>query len=793
MTAEEFDWRFEGRRPSLPMPFLGGLALWAGCAASFSCARMLDGAACATIALAAALSACALGALSAAVYRWSAMERPMAGEGRARSVPARFIPVGLAACMGLLGCSLGFGQAALIHSAAIAYDGRQLTCQVVMLEDSSEGAYGESCLVSLELPEGKTERACARFPSGEVLLCGERATVTVALSASDIERGDYDWGRGAALTARVGECSRVPASPPYGWLLAARSSAIGAFEDGSDTGYLLQALVCGYRRGVRGTALYASFQACGLAHLIAVSGAHLVIVTSLFAAFLRALRAPRRLSISVLVCVMASYLIFSGAPVSALRATLMSSVGVMSLLARRRPSSLSALGVCLIAIICTSPPSSVSPSLALSALSTAGIVIFSPLFGALVSSTPLGKVPFLSEPLVITFAAAVLSQPLSCALFSKLPLVSPLANVACAPLFPLCCAAGLLYAVLAIAHLPLAGAFAVAANALAGLMKGVVAVLSQVPYGSVPASISMQAALVLTVAMGFLLWAGWNERLMRNAGALALVVCLGVGVSFLQAQGDRIIMLDVGQGDAFLLQSRGQTLLVDTGNQDSLLMKGLGSHGLAHLDSVLVTHADDDHCGSLDAIASAVDVDRVLVASGVLSNSSDACVRLAENAWAAARDVVELGYGDRFDVGAFSLCVVWPHELSDDAGNADSVCLLVRYDGDADGAADAVALFTGDAEGEQIQHILDERGLRGVDLLKVGHHGSRKALTVSEAEALSPRISLIGVGKGNRYGHPTAEILSMLEGVGSAVYRSDENGEAICVFTPTAISVTCEK
>lgn len=793
MTRDGFDWRFEGRRPALPTPFLCGLALWTGCAACFSYARGLEEGACSVLSLGAVLLACALVAAVALLYsRSEKAGRASANDGGARMLP-RLLPACLCTCMLLLGCGLGMGKGALLHAQARANDGVQVTCEATAVEDSSEGAYGESCLLSLDLPGEGSVRASGRLPSGDVFLCGERATVTVALSAADIERSGYGWSQGSALTAKVTQCSRETPPALHGWLLRARASAIETLDDGSETGSLLQALVCGYRRGIKGTDLYAAFQGCGLAHLIAVSGAHLVIVTSLFAGALRAVRAPRRASIGVLVGVMASYLVFSGAPISAVRATIMSGVGIMSLFARRRPSALSALGVCLIALICVEPSSSASPSLALSVLSTAGIVIFSPLFSSWVSSAWIAKAKVVSEPLVITISAGVLSQPFACALFAKLPLVSPLANMACAPLFPLCCAAGLVYAVLSVAHAPLAGAFALAVRGLANVMRSIVYTLSHVPYASVPVDVSMEIALACTVTTGFALWVCWNEHRVILVSAFTVAACLVLVIPFVQAQGDRVIMFDVGQGDAFLLQSRGQTLLIDTGNQDAMLLRGLGAHGLAHIDSVLVTHADDDHCGSLDAIAGAVNVDRVLVAAGVTSNQSEACKGLVSNARAASGEIRELSAGDRFNVGAFSLTVVWPHELADDAGNADSICLLAEYDGNSDGVADATALFTGDAEREQVKSILDERGLHDVDVLKVGHHGSRNALDEDEAKALSPEIALIGVGEGNRYGHPTPETLALLSKVGSHVYRTDKNGETICTFAPNTISVSCEK
>lgn len=112
----------------------------------------------------------------------------------------------------------------------------------------------------------------------------------------------------------------------------------------------------------------------------------------------------------------------------------------------------------------------------------------------------------------------------------------------------------------------------------------------------------------------------------------------------------------------------------------------------------------------------------------------------AAEAEGLADDLVELSLGDTVRCGRFSLTVLWPERLADDGGNADSLCLLAFWDGDGDGAAEWTALFTGDAEAEQLGQLSDRLPAGGVDVLKVGHHGSKKSLDASLAERLSPAV-----------------------------------------------------
>ena len=769
------DRRLHPPRPSVPIVFAGAAVLWATCAMAYAAARTCDPGFCRSV----AVTALVVGAscVGAAVFTKRA---------------------GFAlAAMLAIGCALGMGRGFALHDIQGAFsDGVGAEAVVEMLEDSKAGTRGESALVALHFPRGGTVGAIAVFPDAEDMRYGERLVASVRVTAARIDRGDFEWNDGCSLRATVYHPVPCESPDPLKWLLQARAAAIGAFGDGTQEGALLQALVCGYRRTMSEMPLYGAFQTCGLAHMVAVSGAHLVIVTALFASVLKALRAPRRSSAAALVAVMCGYLVFSGAPVSALRATIMSSVGVLALFGRRRPSSLNALGVGMAAILAADPAASVSVSFSLSTLSTAGIVLFSPLVSGWLQSVPIIRHPLLAEPLALTLSASVLSQPLACALFCKLPLVSPVANIACGPMLPLACAFGLGSAACSLCGLPFSGVVGSAAHVAAAALGAVVQAIATVPYANVPAAIHPVCAVGLSVGAAVLLWVVWpagGPCAIGSVGAVAAAALVAWFIFGGMPTGDCIVMFDVGQGDAFLLSSRGQTLLIDTGNQDKRLLAGLASNRIAHLDGVLVTHADDDHCGSLDALAQAVDVDRVIVAEGVMESDAPACVDLAAQSGAVARDVVEVAYGDCFDVGAFRAVVVWPHGPVDDADNADSICLLVAYDGNDDGLIDATALFTGDAESEQLSRIMGECDLADIDVLKVGHHGSRNGMTASQVGEIRPRIALIGVGRDNRYGHPAGEILNLLEGVGCAVYRSDEDGEVRCTLSPNSISMTAMK
>ena len=83
-------------------------------------------------------------------------------------------------------------------------------------------------------------------------------------------------------------------------------------------------------------------------------------------------------------------------------------------------------------------------------------------------------------------------------------------------------------------------------------------------------------------------------------------------------------------------------------------------------------------------------------------------------------------------------------------------------------------MFMGDAGIDKEKDILEKYNVSKIDVLKVGHHGSKTSSSKSFINEVNPKYSIISVGKNNRYGHPNKEVLNNLEG--SKIYRTDQDG-----------------
>ena len=765
-------------RPAIPPVLAFALGVWAGSVVALLSARSLSVVVCAAL--------CASG-LVACVCCLCLLWR------RRRHLLALVLVVGL-----LCGGVLGFAQGARLHQAQQVALGSQGLLRITALSDGVQGEFGVSCTARVQA-EGSDRSFTAKisFPCDYALpMYGQRFTGYGTISEFSEDRAPRGWQRGIVANVKLRTCERVELRGPGAALLSFRERAVRALTEPlrGDMG-LAATISCGWRAGLP-ESVYRQFQVSGLAHVVAVSGAHLSVVAALMASILGALRVPKPISVAAQIMLLAAYLALTAMPASAIRATLMTLAGMTSWTARRRASSLSALGCCIAVMIALDAQAALSSSFALSVLATLGIVVF----GGLVTSwlkTCMGWLPvFIREALALTLASSVLATPFSAALFNQFPLAAPVANIAIAPLFGPVCAAGIIGAVVC-AMLPLPGVVASITCASASLLLKVVQACASIPYASIPIVAPAFAALLAGFVLACVLWLLWPKPDSRSVYRLLSVTGIACAIMFalLKASssygGYEIVALDVGQGDAILIRSGKHSVLVDTGNQDALLRQALARHHIVKLDALIITHPDDDHMGSLASLDGVVQVDRVLLARDGLACSCASCAKLRRDAetLVGKEQIAGLSQGDMLRFGVFEFTCVWPVAYQDEGGNGDSLCFTVDADIDGDGNREWRSLLVGDAEHEEISQMLSAGLIDGVDVYKVGHHGSKNALTQDQAALLSPQVSLCSVGERNRYGHPAASTVEALENAGSAVMRTDEHGDVACRFAKDHIGV----
>lgn len=232
--------------------------------------------------------------------------------------------------------------------------------------------------------------------------------------------------------------------------------------------------------------------------------------------------------------------------------------------------------------------------------------------------------------------------------------------------------------------------------------------------------------------------------------------------------------INVGQGDSILLQSNGKNLLIDTGSKSSKkdLFHYLEKTGIKNLDYIVATHPHEDHIGNMGYIINKYGIVENLYAPKKVSTSASYKAMISALTHADKKITVAKP-GISFHLGDDVLCkIIAPNNSNYDNINNYSVVLKVTF-------GKTSFLFTGDAENISEKEILEKNHDINVDVLKVGHHGSKTSTSDNFLKAVSPKIAIISCGDGNEYGHPHQEIIEKLEKNNISIFRTDIEGSIV--------------
>lgn len=241
--------------------------------------------------------------------------------------------------------------------------------------------------------------------------------------------------------------------------------------------------------------------------------------------------------------------------------------------------------------------------------------------------------------------------------------------------------------------------------------------------------------------------------------------------------------IDVGQADAALVLCDDETMLIDGGNvaDSSLIVSYLNKQNISHLDYVIGTHAHEDHIGGLSGALSVATVGKVYAPK--TEADSKAYQNFKNKVLAQGLQITNPTPNETFTLGSSSVRILAPITESVSDINNTSIVLKITY-------GSTSFLFTGDAEREVEQDILNKGYDISADVLKVGHHGSEYSTTYPFLREIMPKYAIISVGKNNSYGHPTDEALSRLRDSDTKVYRTDLQGDIIAKSDGKTVTVT---
>ncbi|MCF6463217.1 DNA internalization-related competence protein ComEC/Rec2 [Clostridium sp. Cult1] len=522
------------------------------------------------------------------------------------------------------------------------------------------------------------------------------------------------------------------------------------------------------------------FRDLGLAHILAVSGLHIGIITSLFITLFAYLGMNRKLNIILTIGVIWIYGYIIGNPVSVLRANIMFSILLISQLGAEPYDSINTMFFSLFILIIINPFWIFNLSFQLSFIATFSILYF---------VDKLNSILYLNDGSILKSLSGMISVqigllPVLAYYFNRIPVISLVTNLVAVPIFTICLILSIFLIFFSLFSISISSSIGVIINFLLKIQFSGLRILGNFPVLNIrvpsPSLIGILIYYIMILIVFKVIDISYlNNRVNKSIVFYILLLIIFNTLIYNFHTSIDIDFIDVGQGDSILLKTRNGNYLIDTGGNifgdfdigKNILLPYLEKEGIFKLKGVFISHFDADHCKSLPYLIDNIKIENIYF--GYEREENELYRLIGKKALEKGIPISVLKKGDILKIDKdTNIYVIGPSDnIVDNLNSTDndlSLVLLLNY-------FDINILFTGDIERMGEENVNNSLNLN-IDFLKVPHHGSNTSSGEDFINRLKPSIGIISVGRNNGFGHPHKEVLNRYKAHNIEIYRTDELG-----------------
>lgn len=533
-----------------------------------------------------------------------------------------------------------------------------------------------------------------------------------------------------------------------------------------------------------------SFINSGLLHILAASGMNVAFIYGFFFFLMSLFGMKFKLRVLFGMLMVVIYSLMTGLGASVIRAACMLLFVLAGKLIDRDAHSISLLSFVALLMLLYNPLWINDVGFQLSFIVTFGILVMAPAFSRFKNRV----LDFVVSTLTIPVIAQLWVIPIQIFYFNNISLYSVFANIMSVPIVMVLSFGGFISSLLSVIK-PIADfvckIFDFILNPLITVLVNISDFWGKLPNSAIQTSHPSVFQIIIyygiLLCLSALLYKELKEKYLKKilVTLVSLLIVLLISVIPVKNSGLEITAFDVGNADCFLIKTpENKYIMIDTGKfgykggksqAEVIVIKYLKDRGISNLDSIIVTHFDNDHCGGAVDLMNSVKVNKIYLND--LNHQSNASYNIYRTASEKGVKQILVQNGQTvYENGG--LRIVNLNNYSGKSDNDNSIITLLTYN-------DFSMLFTGDAGINGINSALAYIPKK-ITVLKVPHHGAVGGVNKDLISYLAPKYSLVSTGE-NQFGHPSIYTLELLKN--SVILRTDVNNSIKFVVNKKGLKV----